>query len=152
MSPRGQVQRETNKRKRASFAAEHQIGFGESVFGYGVGERDDFKRHLLFGRPDRPFTLPSTSGLCYTRVRSGGMISRGGGNCRHLKAGTTPLVSCRERAMPNRKTTPERRLQAAKVEIDLETLIAMGITAVVTRPPKGWKKPRSRAKVANKVE
>ncbi len=54
--------------------------------------------------------------------------------------------------MPNRKTTPERRLQAAKVEIDLETLIAMGITAVVTRPPKGWKKPRSRAKVANKVE
>ena len=50
MSPRGQVQRETNKRKRASFAAEHQIGFGESVFGYGVGERDDFKRHLLFGR------------------------------------------------------------------------------------------------------
>ncbi len=78
MSPRGQVQRETNKRKRASFAAEHQIGFGESVFGYGVGERDDFKRHLLFGRPDRPFTLPSTSGLCYTRVRSGGMISRGG--------------------------------------------------------------------------
>jgi len=61
-------------------------------------------------------------------------------------------VSCRERAMPNRKTTPERRLQAAKVEIDLETLIAMGITAVVTRPPKGWKKPRSRAKVANKVE
>jgi hypothetical protein len=27
-----------------------KIGFGESIFGYGVGERDDFKGHLLLGR------------------------------------------------------------------------------------------------------
>src|SRR5260370_24174278 len=34
-----------------------------------------------------------------------------------------------------------RRLRAAKIDIDLETSVAMGIAAVVTTPRKRWRQP-----------
>ena len=39
-----------SRTRQPSLPAQYQIGFGEAISGYGVGERDDFKRHLLLGR------------------------------------------------------------------------------------------------------
>ncbi len=50
-----------------------------------------------------------------------------------------PIKSRENRTTPQRKR--RERLRVAKIDIDLETLVAMGIAAVVTRPRKRWRQP-----------